>query len=73
MITSKYNTGLGLIIFCFAFFIMVSGSAAAEVNTTHMVMNQSTNHKTTELNKITSNIEINNSKPMNLTYKTATK
>ena len=61
MITSKYYTGLVVIIFCFAFFIMVSGSAAAtaNVNTTHMVINQSSNHTTTELNTIKSNIKIN--------------
>jgi predicted outer membrane repeat protein len=73
MITSKYYTGLVVIIFCFAFFIMVSGSAAAtaNVNTTHMVINQSSNHTTTELNTIKSNIKINNSKSLNLTHKTA--
>ena len=64
MITSKYVKGLGSIIFCLAFVVMVSGFAAAAspVNTTNIIMNQSSNHTTIELNTITSNVNNNKSK-----------
>ncbi len=74
MITSKYVKGLGSIIFCLVFVVMVSGFAAAASpdNTTNIIMNQSSNHTTIELNTITSNVNNNKSKSTKSTYKTPT-
>ena len=52
MIASKYGKGLGLLIFCLTFVMMVSGAAAAPVNISHITINQSSNQITTELKHI---------------------
>jgi hypothetical protein len=69
MISYRYVRGLGFLIFCLAFTMMVSGAAAVTpTNTTHITMNQSANHTTTKLNTITSEIKINTAKPTSSKY-----